>query len=229
MRVAPPEHRAYTYTVTAGPASPAVTLDIFKAHINVTHALTDGILQLYLDAAIQFAEKYTGKDLITRTYNSFRDFFPSPPQNEGYYAFGQVPGGAASFPSLTFSNAGFELRRSPLRQVNSISYVDVGDAAQAVDSSTYYHTVENDYSEVLLVDGARWPGDVKNKMQSITIDFDTGIADDESGIEACWKVAIMSHAAMLWANRGDCSDSTCAGMIPAASKAFYDTKRIVRL
>ena len=227
MRLAPPEHRAYTYVVTTPPANPAVLLATFKEHINVTTALTDNILQFYLTAAIEFAERYTGRDLITRTYSTFRDFFPNPSQNEGYYPFGRIPTGATTLIPATVGNVGFELRRSPLQVVNSINYIDTSNVVQTVDPSTYYNTVEADYSEVLLInDDSTWPQDAINRMQSITISFNTGFADDSTGIEACWQVAIMEHAAMLWANRGDCSDSGCMKMIPAAAKAFYETKRL---
>ena len=227
MRLAPIGHRAYTYNVTTPPANPPVTLATFKQHINVTHTLTDAILQLYLDAAIEFAEKYTSRDLITRTYNTFRDFFPDPLQNEGYYPFGRIPTGANTLIPSTIGNVGFEIRRSPLSAVNAITYIDTNNISQTVDVGTYYFTTENDFSEILLInDSATWPTDASNRMQSITIDFTSGMATDETGIEACWKVAIMQHAAMLWANRGDCSNSGCAKMIPAASKAFYETKRL---
>ena len=230
MRLAPPEHRAYTYTVIVPPANPAVLLSTFKEHIVVTTSLNDNILQLYLDAAIQFAENYTGKDLITRTYQTFRDFFPNPSQNEGYYPFGRVPTGATSIIPSTVGNVGFELRRSPLQAVNAITYIDSDGNSQTVDSTIYYFTVEEDYSEVLLInDDSTWPENAFTRLQSIQIEFATGIGDTSTDIPACWQVAIMEHAAMLWANRGDCSDSGCMKMLPAAAKAFYDQKRIIKL
>ena len=229
MRIAPAGHRAYTYIVTTPPANPPVTLDTFKQHINVTHSLTDGILQLYLDAAIQFAERYTGRYLITRTFSTFRDFFPNPSQNEGYYPYGRIPTGATTLIPSTIGNVGFEIRRSPLQSVNSITYTDNSGNPQTVDPTTYYNTVEEDYSEILLAQDSDWPTDANNRMQSIDISFVCGLGNDETEIEACWKVAIMEHAAMLWANRGDCSDSGCMKMIPAASKAFYEIKRLRNL
>lgn len=229
MRLAPAGHRAYTYRITTPPASSPVTLSIFKQHINITHSLTDALLQMYLDAATQFAEKYTARYLITRTFSTFRDFFPAPYQNEGYYPYGRVPTGSTTLIPSTIGNVGFEIRRSPLQAVSSITYVDNQGMTQTVDPTTYYATRETDYSEVLLVQDQTWPEDSNNRLQNIEISFTCGMGDTEADIDACWKVAIMEHAAMLWANRGDCSDSGCMKLIPAAAKAFYDTKRLRNL
>ncbi|MCW8929396.1 MAG: phage head-tail connector protein [Gammaproteobacteria bacterium] len=229
MRLASAHKRAYTYKVTVPPAELAVSLDTLKSHLNITHTLTDTILTLYLSAAITFAEKYTGRDLITRTYQTKRDFFPLPGENEGYYSYGSIPNGASSLVPSVSSNVGFELRKSPLQSVSSITYIDTNNIVQTVPASIYYNTEETDYSEVVLLPDSMWPTDVMHRMQSITIEFIAGIGDTEADIPADWKIAIMEHAAMLWANRGDCSDSGCSKLIPAASKAFYETKRILRL
>ena len=76
MRLAPPSHRAYTYKVTVPPVNGAVSLATFKSHIKKTGSSEDALLQIYLDAAINFAEGFIRRDLITRTYETFRDFFP---------------------------------------------------------------------------------------------------------------------------------------------------------
>ena len=106
MRLAPPDHRAYTYKVTIAPATGAVPLQTFKDHIKRTNSSEDSLLQVYLDAAIDYAEGFIRRDLITRTYETFRDFFPLPGQNEGYYAFGSIPNRSSISTSFN-SNVGF--------------------------------------------------------------------------------------------------------------------------
>lgn len=229
MRLAPPEARAYSYTVTVAPAEQPVTLALFKQHININHTLTDTLLQTYLDSAVQFAERYTGRTIINRTFQTFRDFFPYPVENEGYYPYGRIPTGANTLIPSTIGNVGFEIRKSPLVSVSSIQYTNTSNVLTTVDPTTYYNTVETDYSELVLVQEATWPTDARVRMQNIVITFIAGLGATEADIEACWKVAIMEHAAMLWANRGDCSDSGCMKLLPAASKAFYETKRIRNL
>lgn len=230
MRLAPPTRRAYSYRLTVPPATLPVTLDTFKAHIKITNNLEDALLTLYLKAAVEFAERYTGRDLITRTYITFRDFFPGPSQHEGYYAFGSVPNGNSNIIPSFVSNVGFEIRKSPLQEVDQITYVRASDGSTiVVDSSIYYFTTETDYSELLLKDSKEWPNDSNNQLQNIQITFKSGFANDETGIEACWQIAILNHAASLEANRGDCSDSSCMKLLPANSKAFYEQKKLINL
>lgn len=227
MRLAPPQHRAYTYQVTVPPVGGPVSLTLFKQHINVTHTLTDELLQVYLNAAVEFAEKYTNVTLINRTYTTFRDFFPNPNQSEGYYTYGRVPTGASTLIPSTIGNVGFELRRSPVTSVSSIIYTNTDNNSITVDPAIYYLSAEKDYSEVLLLENRSWPTDLLHKLQSVSIVFVAGQGATDADIEACWKVAIMNHAAMLWANRGDCSDGNCLKELPLSSKAFYDQKRII--
>lgn len=231
MRLAPPQSRAYTYKVTVPPAELPVSLEEFKQHINISHDLTDALLTTYLGAATEFAERYTGRCIIVRTINTFRDFFPSACQNEGYYSYGEIPTGANTAIYSQGGNVGFEIRKSPLVAVNEISYIDTSAASVIVDTSIYYATFEADYSEVLNNEGFDWPENVARRMQAITIDFDCGLFPDQASVEACWKVAIMEHAASIWADRGDCgggscSASDCGKLLPAAAKAFYEQKRI---
>lgn len=229
MRLAPSSHRAYTYEVTIPPAESAVPLALFKQHIKVTTSLEDALLQLYLDAAIKFAEDYTKRDLIVRTYETFRDFFPNPNQNEGYYTFGQIPTGTANFLTSTQSNVGFEIRRSPLKSVTQITYIDTANMVQTVSPTVYYNSAENDYSEILQKADTDWPTDVENRLQTVTITFTCGLFVNAAAVSANWIIAIMNHAANLEANRGDCSSSSCMNLAPPASLAFYEQERIINI
>ena len=225
MRMAPASHRAYTYKVTIPPAELPVTLAEFKMHANITHDLLDSLLLMYIGAATTYAENYTRRDLITRTYVTYRDFFPSPGLNEGYYSGGRIPSGQGS--NQTAGNVGFELRRSPLQSITEITYTNVLNAVDTVPVEDYYNTLEEDYSEVLSSEYNSWPQDSINRQQSISITFKTGIGDTEADIPSCWKIAIMEHVMSMYANRGDCSG--CGDMVPSGSKSLYSQKRILNL
>lgn len=211
--------RAYTYKVTVAPVGRPVSLEIFKAHIKKSNALEDTLLALYLDAAIQYAEKFTKRDLITRTYQTFRDYFPGGNYGEGYY----------TLQSEAFSQ-NFEIRKSPLQSVEAIEYKDSTSGLWVtVASLNYYHTLETDYSEIGLNPGYSWPENVLRTLDAVRITFKSGFADTDAGISADWKTAILAHAASLWANRGDCSESGCANSLPGSSFAFYSQNRIISL
>jgi hypothetical protein len=219
--------RDYTYKITVPPAELAVSLATAKAHLKVTSSTEDALITLYLEAAIDYAEKFTRRDLITRTYITFRDFFPAPAQNEGYYPCGQIPSVSSGFSTFS-SNVGFELRKSPLQSVEQIEYFSQS-VLTLLDNTIYYNTIEEDYSELLTVVGKDWPTQLDQRLQAIQITFKTGFGDTETDIPHGYRAAILQHVAALYANRGDCDDSSCAAMVPAAAKTFYLQNRIENL
>ena len=230
MRFSPPEHRAYSYKVTVAPpaANLPVTLGTVKSYLKITSTADDDLIKIFINAATEFAEGFTRRDFITRTYETFRDFF-SDSVSEGYYTFGENPVlGSAGIKNS--GNVGFELRRSPLQSVEQIEYFS-GGSLSTVTASTYYNTVETDYSEVLTVDGADWPDDADRRLQAIKITFKTGFGDSNNDMPAWVTEGILQHVASMWANRGDCSacgDGTGV-LVPAVSKTLYLQNRIENL
>ena len=227
-------HRAYTYKVLVAPAELPVSLDTFKLHIKRKTSIEDSLLTIYLNAAIEYAEIFTRRCLINRTFRTFRDFFPHPYQNEGYYSFGVIPPGYGNYIQTTNINVGFELRKSPLVSVEAIQYwPEGGGGLVTVNSGVYYNTEEEDYSEVLNNTNQEWPTNVLQRLQAVRIDFICGMGANESQIAACWKDAILAHATNLWANRGDCggcpTGSVVKSAVPPSSHDFYLTKRIHNL
>jgi hypothetical protein len=212
--------------VTTPPAELPVTKDELKAQlkINPLIILEDDLLDIYISAATTFAEKYTRRDIIQRTYSTFREFFPQDDETQGYYY-----GGFQGRNSSGTGNVGFELRKSPLVSVESITYFDTNNVPTVVDDTTYYNTIQTDYSMLLTLDPNVWPSDASSRQQCIDISFICGLFPDAASVEGCWKVAILEHCVMLYSNRGDCGDANCAALLPAASKAFYEQKRILNL
>lgn len=228
MRFAPPGHRAYTYKVTVPPVNSAVSLTTFKNHIKAKGNSENVLLKLYLETAIEYAEKLTRRDFITRTYQTFRDFFPVPAQNEGYYNQGVIPSFTSSIGSSLESNVGYEIRKSPLQSIESVEYY-VSGVLETVDTAVYYNTVEEDYSELLTNEDQCWPEDADRRQQAVVITFKTGFGDSCDDVPAALRDAILMHATALWANRGDCDDASCAATVPAASRIIYMQNRIENL
>lgn len=221
-------HRAYTYRVTELPAVSPIALELFKLHIKrkVSNTTEDVLLEMYLKGATGYAEKLMRRDLITRTYMTFRDFFPVGIQNEGYYPAGYIPNNTGI--STSEENIGFEIRRSPLQTVDLIQYY-VSGVLTTVAPSVYYNTIEEDYSEILTTQDNSWPTDADNRMQAIQITFKCGMGDNDKTIPHDIRNAILEHTANLWANRGDCSDSNCDKTVPPTVKGFYLQNRIENL
>lgn len=212
--------RAYTYKVTVQPATTPVTLDEVKAQLNIDPLFTDDdvLLNQYILASTKYAENLMRRDIIVRTYETYRDFFPGGITYYGYYS-------PYSFQS---GNVGFEVRRSPLQAVTSIDYL-VDGVFTSVDPSKYYNTVQNDYSVVLTKKDNLWPSNADEQLQSIKITFTCGMASDATGVPSDIKIAIMQLVTSLYENRGDCSDSGCQSFIPDAARSILLQNRINNL
>lgn len=217
-------HRAFTYKVTVAPAVLAVPLATFKLHIKATSLEDDALLTLYLEAAIKYCEQITRRDLITRTYETFRDVFPGVGNIHGIQDIGDLV-------ASQNGNIGFEIRRSPLQTIESIEYL-VDAVLTPVAGTVFYSTIEEDYSEVLTLEGQSWPSDTDNRLQAIKITFKTGFGDADTDIPDCYQSAIMAHAANMWANRGDCDVASSADVksaVPPVARIVYAQNRIENL
>lgn len=219
--------RAYSYKVVSQSDKKPVLLPTFKSHIKRANSAEDDLLTLYLNAAISYGEKLTRRDFITKTYETFRDFFPMAFQNEGIYSSGVIPSNAGGVINFG-ANIGFEIRKSPLVSITSVEYL-VSAAFVTVADTVYYNTVEEDYSEVLTLNGQDWPTDGDVRMQSVKITFDAGFGDCEDDIPNDLQEAVLAHATALWKHRGDCDESACKSLLPPISRMIYLQNRIENL
>lgn len=226
MRLSTGGTRAYPYKVIIPPKNGAVSLETFKAHLRIGNCNQDEILQVYLNAAITHAEVAMGLDLITRTYKTWRDFFPQA-QNEGFYHYGQIPESFNEYPQ----NTGFELRRSPFKALASVMYANIQDnVLTPVNGEIYYVTqsVAGNFSNILNNPGKFWPADsVVPRQDAIEIEFTSGFGDNEDSIPADIKTAIVEHGSKMFFERGDCAD--CSNSLPAIAKATYAKNKVVNL
>lgn len=202
-----PRAKAYTYTVIVAPVNSPISLATAKAYLKIDTADDDALIQSLIDSATLFAEKFMKKDLITRTWKTFRDDF----------RFSEII-----------------LRRSPLQTVERFEYLVIG-VLTPVSASIFYNTLETDYSRIALENGEQWPQDGDIRLQSIEIDFNSGFGDDETDIPQDIKNALLAHIAALYENRGDCLDCGCGdekfiqSTLPAQSLAIYRQYRIFDL
>ena len=201
--------RAFTYTVTIPPVNPAVSLADVKANLRVFSTAEDDLIQIYIDAATEYAEKITRRWFITRTAETFRDSFDT---SEGYY-----------------SDTGFEIRRSKLQSVTSIVY-SLNNVETTLDAADYYVTSENDYSEVKPIENGTWP-EADQILQAIKITFTAGFGTATANVPKEIQFALMQIVAAMYNNRGDCASNACncANLTPPGAKAALLQYRIENL
>ncbi len=108
----------YGLTLQTAATSEPVTLDEVKRQVSVglDVAFYDSVLTSYLKAARGAVERYTGRQLVTATYD---------------YQFDQFPCGLDSL----------YLPKSPLASVTSVTYLAAADGASTVWTSSDYRVI----------------------------------------------------------------------------------------
>jgi uncharacterized phiE125 gp8 family phage protein len=209
------------YQLTVANAALVVSLALVKQALilDADDTSLDDLLTIYIKAATNFCENYTGRDLLTKTYIGYLDTFPN--YNVDYTLYGSV-------------GSYIQIQKSQLLTLNSIKYY-TGGVLTTVSSSTYYKSYSKDYSNIYAVAGASWPTDVDVRKQAIQINFDAGYGATGASVPDDLKEGILQHIAQMFENRGDCtsetpsatSDTVIASMkIPEQTKNIYEMYKI---
>lgn len=200
-------HKAYAYKVTVAASTTPISVTDLKVQLRLDTSDTseDTYLTNIINAAVEMCEKYTRRDLINKTYVTYRD---------------------------SFSDI-IEIRRSKLQSITSIQYYDTNNTLQTLDTSVYSITDEADYSAVYLNPGKSWPSTYR-KPQAVKITFVAGYGSLATNVPAVIKQGLLMHAAMMYENRGDCGDGassgcSCESSVPSAVQAMYAQFKIIDL
>lgn len=193
-------HEPKQYTLVTGSSELAIALTDIKDWLKIPSTLTadDSLLTALTKASMGYFEKITGRDLITKTYKTYLDKFPS---SSGLYYYTGV-----SNLALQQHDNNLLIRKSKLQSVTSIQYYLDG-VLTTWDSSNYYFVDSDDYSGIYLVDGKSFPSDVDTRKQAVIITFTAGYGVDSTAIPEDVKQALLQFISYLYENRGDCSES----------------------
>ena len=118
-------------------------VDGLKDYLKIEDTASDDLLSQFTEAATDFAEQYTRRDLRANTWTLLLDTFPSR----------------------------ICLRRDPVASITSITYLDDDDASQTVASSAYTLKKGQQTSEIILLPDEEWPTLVTDREQHITVTF----------------------------------------------------------
>jgi len=198
------------YIVSVAAAARPLSLTEVKTHLRLPLSSTaeDTMLEAMIDAVTNYVEQYTRRDLINKTYIAYTDKFPP-----SYMAFVYIDRGQ------------IQLNRSRLQSIQSIQYL-LNGTLTTVDPTTYYSTIDPDFSSIYLVDGQDWPQIIDDRKQAVRITFVAGYGATGASVPADIKLAMLEHIAAYYENRGDCAD--CSTNIPALSRMIYTSNKIIK-
>lgn len=123
--------KAAAYKIATPPVLEPLTLDELKEHLRVSGTDEDVLIGDYLAAARGWAEEYTGRALLTQTWDVY----------------------FRAWPGLR----GFELPMPPLQSVTHIKYTPEGAAQETLSASTYQVLTMTEPARVVLAYNQEWP------------------------------------------------------------------------
>ncbi len=166
--------------ITPAPIFP-ITLQEAKDYLKIIGADQDAEITQLISVATDIGEKITGRDFINKTYKAFLDCFPC-------------------------DASPIQIRRTKLQSITSIQYLK-DNVLTAFNSSEYYFTESNSYSEINLIENSSYPTDADNRKQAVEILFAAGYGSSASDVPEALKRAMLAHIAFLFSNAGDCMDN----------------------
>lgn len=131
--------------IFTAPLEEPVTLAEAKLHVRETETGMDALILALISAARDHAERYTGRRLITQTWDWFLDSFP----------------------------AALEVPYPPLASVTSIKYFDTTGVEQTLAASGYLVDAKSEPGRITPSYGNSWPS-TRTQLNAVTVRFVCG-------------------------------------------------------
>lgn len=182
-----------TWSIVDEPAEEPITDAQFRAQCRILHDQEVDLIAAYITAARKYAEKWTGRQIITAGLKLQLDAFPI-----------------------------WEIRlpRPPLASVTSISYVDTNGDTQVIDEADYLVSTADEPGLVTPSYGGYWPS-VRNQLNSVTILYQAGYGA-AADVPKDLVQAIRLLAAHWYRNREAATDAPQTPL-PLAVEALLDS------
>jgi hypothetical protein len=202
-----------TLTTTVLPTDEPVTLAEAKTHLRIDHNDEDQLIQLWIRAAREYAESYTGRRFVTQTVTVKLDGFPNA---TGDYDFIGTDG-----PILLDGFGPGDL--STVGADTVITYYDLTGTLQTL-SSTLYQTDYTENPPVLApIPYGLWPYTQIGRLKPVSISVKTGTT--QGLVSPSVKEAILLTLTYWDENRGgeDKASSVNKGM-PSSAQRLLDVR-----
>lgn len=187
----------WDYFVITPPAETPISLAEAKDFMRVTTTDDDALITNLIVAATECGEKLSNRIFVTTGFRTFRNGFGERRQ---FSSGGRLP---------------VVLRRSPFITSTLFKYKKDTSEITFVKDTDYFEEIVGDYSKLRPED--LWPSDNKQRVQSLTIEFDAGYGA-ATDVPQDIKTALLQHVTFLYENRGDCG---CDQQSAIASGAMF--------
>jgi len=178
---------------------------------------TDPLLDLYIAAARQQFEEYTGRALITQTWRMTLDRWPSSGAEPWWDGVRDGAIGDLISPSRA---TWVILPRYRLQSIDSITTFDEAGSSTSVTAADVFVTdTQQEPGRLVLKASKAWPVALQS-ANAIRIDYVAGYGTDAADVPAALRVALLQFAAHLYSHRGDDCSSEDAMRASGAMSTF---------
>ncbi len=216
------------FKLTAPPAAEPVLLVDAKQQARIDTTADDTLVTNLIIGARQWVEKYTGRALITQTWQVWLDLWPAATE---LWWDGLREGPVTGLEQINY----LVLPRAPLQSVSSVQYFDNTDAATVWPPTNYFVDTIREPGRLALRSGSTWP--VPSRLTNgIMVEYVSGYGDDGSAVPEIIKTAIRQLVAHWYEHRGEAATAvTARGMtmpalnsinVPLVIQALLDPYRI---
>jgi hypothetical protein len=177
-----------------------VTLGLAADHCVIDADTENELLSVYIKAAREYAEKYTGRAFLEQTWRLSLDRFPGW-MTEPWRL------GTTSRPGFGFSYSGFLgpapilLPRPRLMAVASVTYLDPSGVRQTLNPSLYAVDADAEPARILPKPGTYWPSTAYGRSDVVQVTYTAGYGDTPDTVPASVQLAILGLVAHWYENR----------------------------
>lgn len=199
-----------TYKVITPPTEEPLSLQEVKDHLRVDHVEEDALIVGLTQAAREYVEGQTLRQLVTATLRATVDSFPHVQRSWS----GWAP-----------ARGRIVLERAPVVSVTSITYVDTVGVTQTLATSEYVvHTPTSDEPAWIEPTYSSWWPSAREQSQAVVVTFVAGYGA-ASAVPRIFKQAMLLLIGHWFENRETVVTGTIATNIPMAAQALIDLGR----
>lgn len=205
--------------LVTGPASAVVDRDTeVKEFLRLDGTAEDTTLDIYIAAATDFVERYTGLKLINQTWDLWLDRFEY--NRRGGEWWDGVRNGPVDI--LNMGSDYIDLPFGPCSSVTSLTTYDDDNASAVYNAANYTLDVANTPARLYLNEGETWPTDLRSR-NAVQVTAVYGYGASSSDVPTQLRQAVLVLVGWLYENRGDCDSKeipTVAQMIMNSYKVY---------
>ena len=186
------------YTLITPAADELITVDEVKKHLRVLHNEEDDLIGVYLLAAIENFQEFTGRVISKSTWSLTFDKFPV--------------------------NGIVEIARCKVIEVKTISYIDTSGESQELNVQEVRLDAASEPARLTPAFGKTFP-ETANVINAVSISFEAGYIS-ATKLNKLDKAAIFLMAAHWYRNRSTVEVGKTANEVPRTSEDIMQMRKI---